>query len=120
MRTRRSMYKSPPSASQKEAIESDSIDPDIKNQTETDIMNEDMTTKNEVTKEIIQESDSENPNPNEKQEMIKIDPKEEKVFGDMNEDFEDEKMDILAKIEAIESNEANISNENDEKNESDK
>ena len=62
------MYKSPPSASQKEAIESDSIDPDIKNQTETDIMNEDMTTKNEVTKEIIQESDSENPNPKEKQE----------------------------------------------------
>ena len=29
------MYKSPPSASQKEAIESENIDPDIKNQTET-------------------------------------------------------------------------------------
>merc|ERR1712083_1259902 len=80
---------------------------------ETDKINEDMTTKNDVTKGIIQESDSESPDPNEKQDMIKIDPKEEKVFGDMNVDFKDEKMDALEKIEA------NISNENDEQNESD-
>merc|ERR1712083_1238343 len=86
---------------------------------ETDKINEDMTTKNDVTKEIIQESDSESPDPNEKQDMIKIDPKEEKVFGDMNVDFKDEKMDALEKIEANESDEANISNENDEQNESD-
>ena len=71
-----------------------------------------------IEKEIIKEADSEIPDPNEEEEMIKLQLSDEKDIDDTKTTFNEEDEDV--KVESEKKIEVNESNETDEKNESDR